>query len=75
MEELPPFPNSLDQIAKWISGTTEISNPLALQRAKEAFIDTIACILAAANEPVTEHVFQGFQGSSGGACSVAGVTT
>jgi len=72
VSDLSPFPNNLEEIAEWISSTDKISHPLALQRANDAFIDTIACILAAANEPVTNNVFEGFRGSSGGVCSVAG---
>lgn len=72
MSDMLPFPNSLPSIANWISNTDKISSEKALRRAKDAFIDTIACILAATNEPVVEKVFQGLRGSGGGVCTVAG---
>ncbi len=72
MSTLAPFPNNLAEISEWISSTGKITTPVALERAQNAFIDTIACILAAVNEPVTERVFRGLSGSSGGVCTVAG---
>lgn len=72
MNEMSPFPNNLNEIAHWISTTDKISSKSALQSAKKAFVDTIACILAATNEPVVDRVFEGLKGSSGGVCTVAG---
>ncbi len=72
MNEMSPFPNNLNEIAQWISSTDKISSKSALQSAKKAFVDTIACLLAATNEPVVKRVFEGLKGSSGGVCTVAG---
>ncbi|MBE7637510.1 MmgE/PrpD family protein [Sneathiella sp. P13V-1] len=72
MNQVSPFPDNLQDIANWISNTDKISSKKALQSAKKAFVDTIACILAASKEPVVERVFQGLRGSSGGVCTVTG---
>ncbi|MFB9354913.1 MmgE/PrpD family protein [Sneathiella chinensis] len=67
-------PNTADEIAIWISETATICNPVARQRAREAFIDTFACILAATSEEVVQKVFEGLHRSGGGLCSVVGRT-
>ncbi len=59
-------------LANWISESPIIDNPLALQRSKAAFIDTIACILAAAHEPATTNVFNALRSVGNGLCSVIG---
>ncbi|OUR77186.1 hypothetical protein A9Q83_11760 [Alphaproteobacteria bacterium 46_93_T64] len=72
MNQLSPFPTTSEELSNWVTETGKITNSLALKRAKTAFIDTIACILGAADEPVTKKVFEGLRGSGGGLCSVVG---
>lgn len=72
MNHIAPTSTTSEELAHWISKAGKISNPVAIERAKNAFIDTIACILGAANETVTEKVFSGLSGTSAGLCSVVG---
>jgi 2-methylcitrate dehydratase PrpD len=60
------------ELAKWISDSPEVTDPVALERAQNAFIDTISCILAAAKDETTNRVFRSVKLSGGGACSVVG---
>lgn len=67
-----PKSGSARALADWISEAPEISDPLARDRARVAFIDTIACMLAAADEPSTRHVFKALRYNGQGICSAVG---
>ncbi len=67
-----PEDGSARALADWIAEVPTIMDPLARERAKAAFIDTIACMLAAAHESSTRHVFEALRYSGQGMCSAVG---
>lgn len=63
--------SSLDTLVQNIAGTRSLATGLALTRARNAFLDTLACCVAGAMDPVTERVFQAVRPSGEGICSLA----
>lgn len=64
----------VEKIATQIATRTSFS-PLALQRAKEAIVDTIGCILAGANDETSRAVMRAFAGDiseSAGSALISG---
>ncbi|WP_169542782.1 MmgE/PrpD family protein [Sneathiella aquimaris] len=74
MVDLLPGFDSARSIANWISESPIITDPMAKERAKAAFIDTIACMLAACDDIATQTVFKAVKYSGQGACSAIGRT-
>ncbi len=74
MSVYAPIGDRAADLALWISETPAISNHTALERANSAFIDTVACMVAAASDPAPEKVFQAVRLSGVGVCSVVGHT-
>ncbi|MGO1118198.1 MmgE/PrpD family protein [Rhodovibrionaceae bacterium A322] len=68
-DQRPAFRTSQD-LALWIADSAPVRNPLALQRAKAAFLDTLACLLAGADDPAVIRVASAFTGHAAG-CSSA----
>ncbi|MCF6326881.1 MAG: MmgE/PrpD family protein [Devosiaceae bacterium] len=72
MAELHPQPDSLAAFAEWIAQTPRITHPVALETARAAFEDTIACMIAGATDPATLAVAKGISQSGTGLCPVGG---
>ncbi|MCF6231627.1 MAG: MmgE/PrpD family protein [Rhodobacteraceae bacterium] len=72
MAELHPQPGNLAAFAEWIAQTPVITHPVALETARAAFEDTIACMIAGAGDPATLAVAKGVSHSGTGPCPVGG---
>lgn len=64
--------NSLEALVLWLIGSGSLATGLALERARNAYLDTLACCVAGAHDPVAECVFQAARHSGAGMCSIVG---
>ena len=48
--------NANERLAHWASSVSTVHTPLAIERAENAVIDTIACMLIGSQHPVTERI-------------------
>ena len=64
--------NSTDAFVEWLVHSPNLSEGIALMRARDAFIDTVGCCIAGANEIVTNKALKAVCASHVGACTVFG---
>ena len=72
MTDLIPTGNSIDALARWVVHSSNLSKGMALERSRDAFIDTVGCSIAGSNERVTNRVFKAVSLSNVGNCSIFG---
>ncbi len=63
-------PGPTARLAQWLARTPRIRDRRALELAKDALKDGIACMLAGASDPATEAAFAAARGWGTGHCSV-----
>ncbi|MBL4837243.1 MAG: MmgE/PrpD family protein [Kordiimonadaceae bacterium] len=66
--------NPLHAFALWATDTSRDWSDLAITRAHNALIDTVAVMIPGANEPVTQKVFSLARKWGAGTCNAAGFT-
>lgn len=66
---------ALETLAAWIADAPRDHGPVALARARVAFLDTLGCMLAGAGDPAAESVRRTVAAWGEGPCTIVGTET
>lgn len=69
-----PKGSPLEMLVQWLVGSGPLATDLALVRARNAFLDTVACCVAGAYDPAAECVLKAIRHTGTGMCSLAART-